>query len=103
MIQIMSRSSPHTEPAQVSGEPTCTVTVMPISYCSRETSRDTGMVPTLRMSSGTASFQASSSLCTGLFFIIGAPVYLRYGNSMSPPNSAPPALAQPCMMSPSWP
>ena len=47
MIQIMSRSSPQTEPAQVSGEPTCTVTVMPASYCSRENSSATGMVPTV--------------------------------------------------------
>ena len=59
------------------GEPTCTVTGMPASYCSRENSSATGMVPTAVMSSGTLRFQASSSLCTGLLFIIGAPVYLR--------------------------
>ena len=77
MIHSMRRSSPHTEPAQVSGEPTCTVTGMPSSYCRREKARATGMVPAERMSSGTARAQASSSLCTGLLFIMGAPVYLR--------------------------
>ncbi len=97
----MSRSSPQMDPAQVSGEPIWMVTFIPASYWRRENSRAIGIVPTLVMSSGTARFQASSSFCTGFFFIMGAPVYLRYGYSISPPNSAPPAFAQPCSTNPS--
>ncbi len=52
MSQFIMRSSPMTDPAQVSGAPICRVTGMPYSACLRARPRAMGRAPALLMSSG---------------------------------------------------
>ena len=92
-IHIIMRSSPSTAPAHVKGDPICNVTGNPCSACSRATSRAMGSAPALDTSSGTSRARASASFVTGCRVTTGAPEYFLYGNSISPPNSQPPAEA----------
>ena len=87
------RSSPMIDPAQVNGEPICSVTGMPCAAWRRASSRAMGSAPAVVMSSGALKARASSSSCTGVRVTTGAPEYFLVGNSTSPPNSQPPAEA----------
>ena len=91
MSQPIMRSSPMTEPAQVSGAPICRLTGMPNSACLRARARARGRAPALLTSSGTLSVWTSSSFWMGVRVTTGAPEYFLRGNSISPPNSHPPA------------